>query len=49
MESFTANDIKKGREKVKRVKYWMVFAISFTDQKMIDESSLQHRVAFMTP
>ena len=29
----TANDIKKGRKKARRAKYWMIFAISFTDQK----------------
>ena len=26
-----ANDIKKGRKKARRAKYWMIFAISFTD------------------
>ena len=27
----TANAIKKGRKKARRAKYWMIFAISFTD------------------
>ena len=27
----TANAFKKGRKKARKVKYWMIFAISFTD------------------